>query len=75
MIYLVKVEHKIQLTHIVKVLIQYFNKVVYSFKVKQIVVGNIDAYAEIKTCISSVNNFKVSEFNKIGVFCISDCYN
>lgn len=58
-----------------EVLIENFNKIMNGLKIVKIVVIDIDTYAEIKTCISSVNNFKVSEFNKIGVFCISDCHN
>ena len=42
------------------------------FEVHQIIVFNIDAQAEEKACISSINNFIISELDKIGVFCITD---
>ena len=75
--YLIKVEHKIKLTYIVKVLIQDLNKVVNCFKVIQVVVIDIHTDTEVQTSIPSVDNLEVPELHKIGMFGISysDNYN
>lgn len=60
-IYLVKVEYEIKLTDIVKVLIEYLDKVVNRLQVDQIIIAHVDADTKVKTSVASVDNFKVSE--------------
>ena len=50
--YLIKVEHQIKLTYIVKVLIQDLNKVVNCFKVIQVVVIDIHTDTEVQSGVS-----------------------
>lgn len=59
--YLIKVEHKIQFTYIVKVFIQHFYKVVYSFQIAQVVVVHIHAYAEVQASVPSVYYLEIPE--------------
>lgn len=63
-IYLVKVEDEIQLTHIVEVLIQHFDEVMYSFKVAQVVVIYVDADAEVEPRIAPVNDLEVAKLDQ-----------
>ena len=48
------------------------DEIVNSFEVHQIIVFDIHTQAEEQTCISSINNFIISELDKVGVFCITD---
>jgi len=45
----------------VKVFIENFYKVVNSLEVRQVVVCYIDADAEVEACVSSVDDFEVTE--------------
>ena len=44
-----------------------------SFKVKQVVVGYIDANAEIEASVSPIYDLEISELNKICVLGIANC--
>ena len=45
--HLVKVEHQVELTHVVEVLIQHLHKVMNGLQISQVVVGYIHTYAEV----------------------------
>merc|ERR1712071_30391 len=75
---LVEVEHQIKLAHVVEVFVKNLNKVVNGFQVAQVVVVDIDADAEVQTCVPAVHDLEVAELNKVRVFCIpngNNCVN
>lgn len=59
--YLIEIEHKIQFTHIMEVLIEDFYKVVYSLQVAEIVVIDVYTDAKIETSIPSIYNLEVAK--------------
>ena len=71
----IEVEHKIQLTDIVKILVENLDKVVNSFEVVEVIIIDINADAEVETGVSSVDNFKVSELHEVCVFGIPHRHN
>jgi len=74
-IYLVEVEDKIELTNIMKILIEDLNKVVYGLQVVKIVIIDVHTDAEVEAGIATVHNLEVSKLNKVGVFGISHSHN
>lgn len=59
--HLIEIEDQIELAHIVKVLVQYLDEIVYRLQVGQIVIVHIDTNAEIQAGVSSVDNLEVAK--------------
>ena len=70
---LVEVEDQIQLAYIVEVLVENLDKVMDGLQVKKVVVSYIDAYAEVESGVTAVDDLVVAELDKIRVLGISDC--
>lgn len=60
-VHLVEVEHEIQFAHVVEVLIQNLDEVVYSFQVGQIVITDVDTDAKIQASIPTVYDLEIAE--------------
>lgn len=68
--YLVKVEHQVQFANIVEVLVQYFDKVMNSLQVAEIIVINVYADTEVQSGVPSVDYLEISklkEINNVGL--------
>ena len=48
-----------------EVFVEDLYKIMYSLQVKQVVVRNIDANAEIEAGVSPIYDLEISEFNKV----------
>ena len=64
MTYFIKIKHQIELTNIMEIFIQDFNKIVYGFEIVEVIIHDIDTNTKIQSCISTVHNFKVSELKE-----------
>ena len=56
-----------------EVFVENLYKIMDSFQIKQVVVGHIDANAEIKASVSPIYDLEISELNKICVLGIANC--
>lgn len=73
-VHLVEVEHEVQFTHVVEILIQHLYKVVNSLEVCQVVISHVHTNTEVQTSITPVNDLEVPELHKVGVLGIPDSY-
>ena len=55
-LYLVDVEHQVQLTNVLKVVVQDFHEQVDGLDQGQLVVRHVDAHGEEEACISAVDD-------------------
>ena len=60
-IHLVEVKHQIQLTHVPEKLIQHFNKEMYRFEIRELVVVGVDTYAEEEPRVAAVDDLGTGE--------------
>ena len=63
---LVEIEHQVQLAHVVEVLVEHLDEVVYRLQVVQIVVLHVDADAEVQAGVASVDDLEVAELERSG---------
>lgn len=65
---LVKVEDKIQLTHIAKELIQHLDKEMNGLQISKLVIIRVDASAEEETGVATIDDFGgAAELDEIGL--------
>lgn len=69
---LVKVEHQIQLAHIVEVLVEDLDEIVDGLQVKKVVVSYVDTYAKVEARVTAVDYLVVAELHKVRVLGVSD---
>lgn len=60
-IYLVEIEDQIEFTNVMEIFIEHLNEIMDCLQIIQIIVGNVNANAEIQSRITSINNFEVSK--------------
>lgn len=70
--YLVKIEDKIKLTHIMEKFIQNLHKIMNGLQVCQVVVTYINADTKVQASITAIHNFKVPELQTIICEMLSD---
>jgi len=63
----VKVEHQVELTDVLEILIQHLYEVVNGFEIEEVVVRDVDADAEVETRVTSVNYLEVPKLDEIRV--------
>jgi len=69
-VHFVEIKHQIQLAHVVEILVENLNKVVYGLEVVEVVVAHIDANTKVEAGIPSIDNLEVSELDKVCVLLI-----
>lgn len=74
-VYFIEVEHKIKLAHVVEVLVQHLDKVVYGLEVVQVVVAHVDTDAEVEAGVAAVDDLEVAELDKVGVLLVTYGHN
>ena len=71
-VHLVEVEHQVEFAHVVEVLVQDLDEIVYGLQHGQVVVSNVDADAEVQTGVAAVDDLEVSELHKVSVLCVTN---
>ena len=73
--YLVKVEHQVQFAHIPKKAIQHFDKEMYRFQIRKLVIIRVYAGAEEEPRVATVDDPVVVELDEVGlVFLVAGRY-